>query len=83
MAGASDAEQLQIDAARLGNLLFVLLTVGMDLIDRQRSVGNVNVPAGNIDAIEQMFVHEAMVALQLERLHRIVLVEVEGHDVCK
>src|SRR4051794_17880094 len=35
----------------------------------------------NIDEVEQMLAHESHVALQLVRLHRIILVEVERDDI--
>ena len=39
--------------------------------------------ADDIDVIEKMFLHKAHVALKVFRLHRIVFVEIEGHDIGK
>ena len=35
----------------------------------------------NVNVVEQMFVHEPAITLKRLRLHRPVLIEVEGHDV--
>ena len=37
----------------------------------------------DIHALEQVLLHEAVIALQLQRLHGVIFVEVEGHDVSK
>ena len=44
--GAADAQELDVDAARLRDLLFVPAAVVVDLLDRQRAVGHVHVAGG-------------------------------------
>ena len=79
--GAADAQELNVDAARLGDLLFVPAAVVVHLLDRQRAIGHVPVAGRDVDQVEQVLAHEADVALQLVRLHRVVFVEVERDDV--
>ena len=81
VARAADAQDLHVDAARLGDLLLVPAAVVVHLLDRQRAVGHVPVARRDVDVVEQVLAHEADVALQLVRLHRVVLVEVERDDV--
>jgi hypothetical protein len=81
VAGAANAEQLQVEATVLFNQLVVALAVSFYLLDGQRAVRNVHVFGPNVHVVEQLLVHEVDVALELVRLHGVVLVEVEGDHV--
>ena len=81
MPGASDAEDLQVDAAGVGDRLLVGGARGGDPRLRQTPVGEVHVLGTNVDVVEEMLLHEAAVALMARRIDRPVLVEIEGDDV--
>ena len=78
---AADPEKLQIEPARFLDLLLVCAAVFNDLFDRDRAVGHVRILRADVDQVEQMLAHETAIALQLERLDRKILVEVERDDV--
>ena len=80
VTGAADAEQLQVDPARRPDLLLVGDAGGGDPLPRDGAVGKVDRGGWNIEVIEEVLPHEAVVALQRVGLHRPVLVEVERHD---
>src|SRR4051812_31511732 len=59
--GAADAEDLQVEAARFGNLLFVALAERSDGIGGNGAVGDVDVFRIDVDEAEEVFVHESPV----------------------
>ena len=79
--GAPDAEQLQVDAARLGDHLLVAPTGLRDLLRRDRAIGDVDVGRVDVHEVEQVLLHEPDVALQVLGPHREVLVEIERDHV--
>ena len=78
---ASDAQDLQVNAAHRINRLFVLPAMGEDLVRCDRALGDVDVFLGNVDVIEQLVCHEAAIAFRVVPLQAVVLIQVEGDDV--
>ena len=81
MPRAADAQELNVDSARLGDFLLVPAAIVGNLLDRDRAVRHMPIPRVDVDEVEQMLAHEPHVALQLVRLHRKVFVEVERDDI--
>jgi hypothetical protein len=78
MAGPADAQDLQVDATGLADRLLVPRAGLHDPGPRQRAVGDVDLGGGDVQMVEEVLPHEAVVALQGIGLDRPVLVEVEG-----
>jgi hypothetical protein len=76
--GAADAENLQIDTARIDDLPLVLLARRRHFRARDRAARDVNLALGDIEMIEQMFAHEAVVTLRMLRRNREIFVEIVG-----
>ena len=83
VTGASDTQKLNIDAAALSDFCFVVAAVVGDLLHGNGAVRNMHVLGLDVDMIEEMLLHKPHVALQVFRLHRIVFVQIESHDVGK
>ena len=83
VAGASDAENLQVDAPSFTNLLFVAQTRRRHILSRQRASGYVDGVERNIDMIKEVLPHEAMVALQRVGRDGPVFVKIECDHACK
>ena len=81
MAGAADAEDLQINAADGVDGFFILAAVVEDLIARDGSLGDVDVLLRDVDMVEQLVRHEPRVALGVVGREAVVFVEIEGDDV--
>ncbi|MCS4198969.1 hypothetical protein GGP93_000372 [Salinibacter ruber] len=81
MAGAPDAEQHEVDSAGLFDLVLVLHAVALHGVRRNVAAGNVDLVRRNVDVVEEVLVHEPVVALQAARVHRVVLVEVKRYHV--
>ncbi len=81
VAVAADAQKLDVDAAGLVDSGFVAAAMIGHLVGRNRAVGNVDVVARDVDVVEEMLVHPAVVALQGLRVEAVVFVEVKGNDV--
>ena len=81
MPGTANAQNLQINAARVPYGKFIASTEVCYLILRTCSVRNMNVGGIDIDVFKEMLLHEASVALQLFWTHRPVLIKVEGDCV--
>ena len=83
VAGAADAEDLQIDPTGSPDRLLVLLTGGKHVLPGERSIGDVDRLGGDVEMIEEMLAHEAVVALQRAPIHRPVFVEIKGHNAAE
>jgi len=81
MPGAADPQELQVDAAMLADATLVFLTVCMHGVRRHRAARQVHVGRIDVDVVEEMLPHEAVIALKLMRLHWPILVEVERDHV--
>ena len=79
--GAADAEQLEVDAPGLADGRFVPGALLVHPIARNVASGDVDVLRPDVELGEQILVHEPMVGVEAPGIHRVVLVEVEGHDV--
>ena len=77
---AADAQQLNVDAAGLANLLLVPAAMLLQLVRRSQPVGNENVLVFDVDPLEQVLVHPAAITLQPLAAQAQVFVEIEGHD---
>ena len=77
----ADAENLEVDAAgALDRHLVALRRLG-DLRARDVAGRDVHVLGLDVDVREQILPHEAMVGVDAVLRHRVVLVEIERHDV--
>ncbi len=83
VAGAPDAENLEVDAARGPNRLLVAPAFLFDQFARSVAPGEVHVGRRDVEMGEEVLPHEPMVGMQAFRAHRVVLVEVERHDVAE
>ena len=81
MTGATNAQDLQINATCVPNGLFVTSAEVCYLILRGCPIRNVNVGRIDIDVFKEMLLHEASVALQLFWTHRPVLIKIEGDGI--
>ena len=81
MACPPDTQDLNVDSTGQLDLRFVPLAVFLNRLLFDRSVGNVDLIFRNIDVIEKVFFHEPYVTLKFVRLHGIVFVEIECHDI--
>lgn len=81
VAGASDAENLKVDAAAVLDFLFVGGAVGRDVGIGQHAGGQVDVFRLDIDVVEEVLVHEVPVGFLVFVGKTTVFVEVEGDDV--
>ena len=79
MAVPSDPQDLQIDPATFDDPLLVPLAERLVIIGR--SGGDVDVLLGDVDVLEQILVHEVVVALRMPLRQTHVLVQVEGGDL--
>src|SRR5437667_1355484 len=78
MAGAADAEQLQIDASRPANPVFVIGTVLRGILCANRAVRDMDVLRLEVYMIEERFLHPAAVTMHVIRRDAKILVQVEG-----
>ncbi len=78
---AADAEDQEVDAAGLLDLVLVRHAVRLHVLGRDVAAGDVDVLLADVDVVEEVLAHEPVVALQAVRRHRVVLVEVERDDV--
>ena len=83
VAGAADAQNLEVDSSHLPDLLLVATAGGENLAPVKGPIGDMDGVGRNVDMVEEMFPHEAAVALQLVGLHRPVFVEVERDNRAK
>jgi hypothetical protein len=81
VAGATDAEDLEVDAAGGRDHRLVGGAVRVDLGLRHRARGQVGACGVDVHVVEEVGAHEAPVALRVVRRDRVIFVEVEGRDV--
>ena len=81
MAGATDPQDLDIDAPRFRNSLLVPQAGVLDVTFVHSTIGNMDIVRLNIDQVKEILPHETDVALQFVGLHREVLVQIEGDDI--
>ena len=81
MPGPADAEELEIDPAGLVDRLLVGEALLFGLLAGQVAARDVHVGGGNVEPGEKILPHEPMVGVETPRVHRVVLVEVEGDDL--
>ncbi len=80
MARSADAEDLNVDATGVANLLFVLSAMILDLLARHLAIRNMRVFRVDIEVTKERLAHEQVVALRLAPRHRVIFVEIECHD---
>jgi hypothetical protein len=79
VARLSDAEELEVDAARLLNRGLVRVAEGRNLVARERAVWDVDVSRVDVHVGEEVLPHEPMVGVEARGGDPVVLIEVEGH----
>ncbi|MEY3458023.1 MAG: hypothetical protein RL215_1180 [Planctomycetota bacterium] len=83
VTSASDTKNLNVDAAGGRDSTFVFAAVISDAIHRYGAIGHVGLSFGDVNVIEEMFLHEPDVALHVFGLHGVVFVKVEGDHVAE
>ncbi len=78
---AADAQQLHVDAAGPGDGGLVLAAMLVEPIGRDQTVGDEDVLGADVDVVEKVLVHPAVIALQPLGPQAQVFVEVERDDV--
>src|SRR6478672_3047120 len=78
MARAADAKKLKVDAAGCPDRLLVALTLLRNAVARHIAARDVYVVRLDVDLGEQVLPHEAVIGVDAARIHRVVLVEIEG-----
>jgi hypothetical protein len=81
VAGLSDPENLKIDSTCFSDRVLVRLALVIDIGAGNVAAGDVDVLGTQVDVVEEILPHEPVIAMDAVRFHRVVLVEVEGHDV--
>ena len=81
VAAAADAEQEEVEPARALDGALVLGGVALDGLWREVAARDVDLRLRDVDVVEEVLPHEPVVALEILRRHRHVLVDVEGDDV--
>src|SRR6266849_508817 len=78
VAVGADAQNLQVDATAFRYTLLVPVTKGRVVAGRAR--GNIDVLPRDVHMLEEMLVHEVVVALRMTRREAHILVQIErGH----
>ena len=72
----ADADNQQIDAAHISNLIFIPATLRV-CIDAGRSIGNARVVDSNIHVIEEASMHIGVIALGIIRSKPQIFVKIE------
>ncbi len=83
VAGLPDAEELEVDPACGPDGGLVRLGVGREGLAGHGAVGDVDVGRVEVHLPDEVLLHEPAVGVQAGRVHRPVLVEVEGDDVAE
>jgi hypothetical protein len=81
MAGAADAQDLQVDAAGGANRFFVAPAMVHHALDREAAVRDVNVFGTDVDVVKKLPAHEMDIGMDRIGRHREILVEVEADDI--
>ena len=81
VTGLADAEYLDVDPSGITNRLLVGVSLGGNLVTGDVAARDMDILRANIDLVEEILPHVAVVAVDAVRPHRIVLVEIERHDV--
>jgi hypothetical protein len=82
LSRSTNAQQLKIKSARIGDFVFVRLAIARDLFSRTQSSRR-HIPILAVDKIEQMLTHETHVTLRSIRRNRIIFVEIERRNLRK
>jgi hypothetical protein len=83
VSGLSDAQDLEIYSAGVGDGGLVHVALDIDLLARNVTPWNVDVLGPDVDVIEEILPHVPVIAVDAVRSHRVVFVEVERHNVRK
>ena len=83
MPVAANAQQLHVDAAGPLDRGFIPPAIIVHVVHRHRAVGNVDILRGDIDVPQEVFVHPAVIALQLIVRQPVVFVQVESDHARK
>ena len=81
MSAAPDPEQLDVDAARLADVALEIEAMGLHCVLGQVAPGDVALPRRDVDVVEEVLAHVAVVAVNAPGPHGEVLVKVEGRHV--
>ena len=77
----TNSEDLEIDTSGLSDLLLIGGCVLPDILFVDGAIRDMDIGRVDVDVIEEMHLHEAMITLQRIRLHGIIFVQIEGDHV--
>ena len=80
VARPTDAEDLQVDAAGRTDPLLIPAAGGQDVAPGEGAVGYVDRVGRDVDVVEEVLPHEAVIALEGVGSDRPIFVEIEGDD---
>ena len=83
MTTTSDSQKLKVDASSVTDPLLEVGAVRFYLGPRHIASRDVNLLRWDVHMVEQIFVHEPVITVDALHRHRIVFIEIEGHDVGK
>ena len=81
VAGSAYAQKLQVDSAGDLDRPLVAATLVLDPVTRHVAAGDMHIFRENVELGEEVLPHEPMVGMETPRIHRVVLIEIEGDDV--
>src|SRR5690606_33925699 len=77
----ANAQQLKVQSACGFYLRFVCFAILLQLVWRDRAIRNMDIFRFDVHMIEQMLVHEIMIALDIVPFHRVVFIQIEGDHI--
>src|SRR5687767_2139312 len=83
MAIVTNAKQLQIDSSCVLDHFLVLPAMFFDIFFFYSAIRNMRILRVNIDMIEKIHPHKAMIALQRIVAYRVVLIKIKGDHIFK
>src|SRR5690606_38790626 len=83
VARLPDPQDLEVDPAGRPDLVLVSLARFRDLLPRHVTSREMHVRRIDVDVLEEVLPHVAAEAVDAPGVHRVVLVEVEGHHVAE
>ncbi len=81
MAASANTKQYKVNTAGIQYISLKLVTMLVYLGTRDIASEDVDLRPGDVHLVEEVLIHEQVIALQRIGVHREVFVEVEGNDV--
>ena len=78
---STDAQNLEVDPACGLDLLLIGAAVRTHALPVDRAIGNVHLLARDVHVVEQVFIHETHITLEVVRSHGVILVQIERDHI--